>query len=74
MEENKQGFIGTREAARIAGHHQARFRKLLKDGVMPGYRLNGRWRVSKSELLAFIAAGSSQGVNQLKTEDKTNGK
>jgi hypothetical protein len=73
MEENKQGFIGTREAARIAGYHPVYLTKLVRLGIIPGYK-RGQWRISKSELLAFIAAGSNQGINQLKTEDKTNGK
>ena len=60
---DNQDFIGTREGAKIAGYHQVYFCKLLKDGIIPAYRLNGRWRRSKSELLAFIAAGSNQGAN-----------
>mgnify|MGYP000846368478 CR=1 FL=1 len=63
---DNQDFIGTREGAKIAGYHQVYFCKLLKDGIIPAYRLNGRWRISKSELLAFIAAGSNQGVNPTK--------
>ncbi|NCB40523.1 MAG: helix-turn-helix domain-containing protein [Erysipelotrichia bacterium] len=53
-------FIGTREGAPIAGYHYTYFCKLLRDGVIPAYRVNGRWRISKSELLAFIAKGSNQ--------------
>jgi len=63
---DKQDFIGTKEGARITDYHQTYFCKLLKDGVIPAYKFNGRWRISKSELLAFIAAGSNQGVNPTK--------
>lgn len=63
---DKSDLIGTREGAPIMGYHYTYFCKLLKDGVIPAYKVNGRWRISKSELLAFIAAGSNQGVNPTK--------
>ena len=66
---NNQDFISSREGARIAGYHQSYFCKLLRYGVIPAYRLNGRWRISKSELLALIAACSNQGANKMKAEE-----
>ena len=52
-------FITTQEAAAILHRHPVYVAKRLREGKIPGYKC-GQWRISKSELLAFIAAGSNQ--------------
>lgn len=68
--ENKQEFIGTKEASRIADYHPTYLALLLKDGVIPAYKVGGRWKINRSELIAYIAKGSNQGVNKAKAEEK----
>jgi excisionase family DNA binding protein len=58
-------LITTKQAAALIGYHPVYLTKLVRDGIIPGYKC-GQWRISKSELLAFIAAGSNQGVNPTK--------
>lgn len=53
-------FITTHEAAIILNRHPVYVTKLVRLGIIPGYKM-GQWRISKSELLAFIEAGSNQG-------------
>lgn len=52
-------LITTKQAAALIGYHPVYLTKLVRDGIIPGYK-RGQWRISKSELLAFIAAGSNQ--------------
>lgn len=52
-------FINTNEAAAILHRHPVYVAKQLREGKIPGYKC-GQWRISKSELLAFIAEGSNQ--------------
>ena len=52
-------FINTHEAAAILHRHPVYVARLLREGRLPGYKC-GQWKISKSELLAFIAAGSNQ--------------
>jgi excisionase family DNA binding protein len=52
-------FITTKQAAALLGYHQIYLTKLVREGKIPGYK-RGQWRISKSELLAFIEAGSNQ--------------
>lgn len=52
-------FINTNEAAAILHRHPVYVAKQLREGKIPGYKC-GQWKISKSELLAFIAAGFNQ--------------
>jgi excisionase family DNA binding protein len=52
-------FITTHEAAAILHRHPVYVAKQLREGKIPGYKC-GQWKISKSELLAFIEAGSNQ--------------
>lgn len=52
-------LITTHEAAAILHRHPTYVTKLVRLGIIPGYKF-GQWRISKSELLAFIEAGSNQ--------------
>lgn len=52
-------LITTKQAAALIGYHPVYLTKLVRLGIIPGYK-RGQWRISKSELLAFIAAGSNQ--------------
>lgn len=52
-------LITTRQAAALLGYHPVYLTRLVRTGIIPGYK-RGQWRISKSELLAFIEAGSNQ--------------
>lgn len=66
---NNQEFIGTKEASRMADYHPTYLTLLMKNGVIPAYKVGGRWKINKSELLAHIAKGSNQGANKTKVEE-----
>jgi excisionase family DNA binding protein len=52
-------LITTRQAAALLGYHPVYLARLVREGIIPGYK-RGQWRISKSELLAFIEAGRNQ--------------
>lgn len=52
-------FINTHEAAAILHWHPVYVARLLREKRLPGYKC-GQWRISKSELLAWIESGSNQ--------------
>lgn len=52
-------FITTREAAILLNLHPTYVTKLVREKKIPGYK-RGQWRISKSELLAWLESGSNQ--------------
>jgi excisionase family DNA binding protein len=46
-----EDLITTAHAARIARLHIAGIRRWIKSGRLPGYRIGGRWWVSRAELM-----------------------
>ncbi|MCK9457319.1 MAG: helix-turn-helix domain-containing protein [Candidatus Riflebacteria bacterium] len=52
-------FITVKQAALLLNLHHVYVAKQLREGKIPGYKC-GQWRISKSELLAFIERGSNQ--------------
>lgn len=52
-------FITVKQAALLLNLHPVYVARLLRESRLPGYK-RGQWRISRSELLAFIEAGSNQ--------------
>jgi excisionase family DNA binding protein len=52
-------FITVKQAALLLDRHPVYVARLLRESRLPGYK-RGQWRISRSELLAFIEAGSNQ--------------
>jgi len=51
-------LIKLAEAARLVGVSPASIWRWLVTGKLPGYKLFGRWRVSKADLLAAYQKGA----------------
>lgn len=52
----EKGYLSVREAAPILGVKEDTLRSMLRDGVIPGYKMGKKlWRLKEDELKAYMA-------------------
>ncbi len=53
-------FLTAKEVATLLRVNVHTIRIMLKDRILPGYKIGGVWRFNKSELLEWIKSGKTE--------------
>ncbi len=56
-QENKSPMMSTQEISKYLGVHEMTVYRWLKKGVLPGFKIGGRWRSKKDVLDTFLMNG-----------------
>ena len=54
------GFVTIQEATRISGHSATNLRRLLRAGVLVGFRIGQLWMVTSDSLNTYLYAAISE--------------